>query len=238
MSVLPNSPRNEMMNRPVVQPEVVKYMRQKLRPLHGELREVQKEAQKKNVPIIPQETVAFMQFLLGQIKPQKILEIGAAVGFSASLMSEILPQAEVTTIDRYDVMIKQAKNNFKRLDLTEKITLLEGEAAEILKTLPSDTYDFIFMDSAKSKYIVFLPEILRIMKKGAVLMVDDVLQGGTIVQDFSEIPRGKRAIHKGLTKFLDSVLNCEGLTTSIVPLGDGLVLITKENDYVKILSNN
>lgn len=238
MSIPPNSPRNEMMNRPVVKPEVVDYMRQKLKPLKGELRQVQKEAQIKNVPIIPQETVSFMQFLLGQLKPNKILEIGAAVGFSASLMSEIVPQAKVTTIDRYDVMIQQAKANFKRLDLSDKISLLEGEAAEILKTLPDDEFDFVFMDSAKSKYIVFLPEILRIMKKGAVLMVDDVLQGGTIVQDLLEIPRGKRAIHKGLTKFLDTVLDCEGLTTSLIPLGDGLLLITKENDYVKTMKKN
>lgn len=233
MAIPPNSPRNEMMSRPVVKPEVVDYMRSKLKPLEGKLKQVQTEAQEKNVPIIPHETVVFLQFLLGQIQPKAILEIGAAVGFSASLMSETVPEAKITTIDRFDVMIKKAKANFQRLDLEDKITLLEGEAADILTTLPSNHFDFVFMDSAKSKYIVFLPEILRTMKVGAVLMVDDVLQGGTVTQEFEEIARGKRAIHKGLTRFMDTVLNHPKLTTSLVPLGDGVVLITKEASNIE-----
>ncbi|MDR1567143.1 MAG: O-methyltransferase [Streptococcaceae bacterium] len=228
MAIPPNSPKNEMMSRPIVKPEVLDYMRHGQRRLSGLLGNLESDAQARNIPIIPHETVVFMQFLLGQLKPKEILEVGSAVGFSASLMSEIVKDAKITTIDRFDVMIKQAKANFKKLNVEDKITLLEGEAEDILKTLPSAQYDFVFMDSAKSKYIIFLPEILRVMKAGAVLMVDDVFQGGTIVQDVSQIPRGKRAIHRGLKRFLDTVLNHPELTSTLVPLGDGLILITKE----------
>ncbi|KLO73061.1 O-methyltransferase [Enterococcus cecorum] len=224
--------RNEMMHRPVVMKELVQYLRTAQKPLAGELGEVEREANEQEVPIIPHETVVFMQFLLGQIKPQNILEIGCAIGFSSSLMAQFVGEnGHVTTIDRFDVMIEKAKKTYERLGLTDKVTLLEGQAADILPTL-TGPYDFIFMDSAKSKYIEFLPECLRLLKKGGVLMVDDIFQGGTILDPYESIPRGKRAIHRKLNEFLQVINTHPDLTTSLVPLGDGIALITKEVDEI------
>ena len=222
---------NEMMDRPVVNKQLVEYMRTKQKPLYGLLGELEADAHKRRVPIIPHETVVFLQFLLGQIKPKEILEIGAAIGFSSSLMAQFVGEGHVTTIDRFDLMIAEAKANYEKLNLTDKVTLLEGDAAEILPTL-SGPYDFIFMDSAKSKYIEFLPECLRLLKVGGVLMVDDVFQGGTILDAIEDIPRKNRSIHRKLNQFLDLVLNHPDLTSTLVPLGDGVLLITKEKDTI------
>ena len=226
--------RNEMMHRPVVKEELVDFMRTKQKKLSGELGLIEEEAHLAEVPIIPHETVVFMQFLLGQLKPKNVLEIGAAIGFSSSLMAQLISEkGHVTTIDRFDVMIKKAKATYERLGLTEKVTLLEGQAADILPEL-TGPYDFIFMDSAKSKYIEFLPECLRLLKKGGVLMVDDIFQGGTILLPDEEIPRGKRAIHRKLNEFLQVVMTHPDLTSTLVPLGDGVILLTKEKEQIHL----
>lgn len=225
--------RNEMMHRPVVKPELVEYMRNSQKQLPGELGKIEQDAHEKEVPIIPHETVVFMQFLLGQLQPKEILEIGTAIGFSSSLMANIVENSHVTTIDRFDVMIRKAKETYARLDNEAQITLLEGQAADILPSL-SGPYDFIFMDSAKSKYIEFLPACLRLLRKGGVLMVDDIFQAGTILQPIEEIPRGQRAIHRKLNLFLNTVMTHPQLTSTLVPLGDGVILITKESEVVDL----
>lgn len=230
--------RNEMMHRPVVKPELVAYLREEQKQVPGELGQIQKEANERGVPIIPHETVVFMQFLLGQIKPKNILEIGTAIGFSSSLMAQYAAKdAHVTTIDRFDVMIRNAKETYKRLGNEEQITLLEGQASDIFPTL-TGPYDFIFMDSAKSKYIEFLPECLRLLKKGGVLMVDDIFQAGTVLDPIEEIPRSQRTIHRKLKRFLKVINTHPDLTTSLVPLGDGVALITKEADEVIIVEED
>ncbi|WP_277891599.1 O-methyltransferase [Enterococcus lactis] len=224
--------RNEMMHRPVVKEELLDFMRTQQKKLPGELGKLEEEAHVAEVPVIPHETVVFLKFLLGQIQPERILEIGAAIGFSSSVMATTIGEnAHVTTIDRFDVMIEKAKKNYERLGLTDKVTLLEGQAADILPEL-SGPYDFIFMDSAKSKYIEFLPECLRLLRKGGVLMVDDIFQGGTILLPDEEIPRGKRAIHRKLNEFLRVVMNHPDLTSTILPLGDGVILMTKEAEEI------
>lgn len=226
--------RNEMMHRPVVKEELLDFMRTQQKKLPGELGKLEEEAHVAEVPVIPHETVVFLKFLLGQIQPERILEIGAAIGFSSSVMATTIGEnAHVTTIDRFDVMIEKAKKNYERLGLTDKVTLLEGQAADILPEL-SGPYDFIFMDSAKSKYIEFLPECLRLLRKGGVLMVDDIFQGGTILLPDEEIPRGKRAIHRKLNEFLRVVMNHPDLTSTILPLGDGIILMTKESEEIDL----
>lgn len=226
--------RNEMMHRPVVKEELLDFMRTQQKKLPGELGKLEEEAHVAEVPVIPHETVVFLKFLLGQIQPERILEIGAAIGFSSSVMATTIGEnAHVTTIDRFDVMIEKAKKNYERLGLTDKVTLLEGQAADILPEL-SGPYDFIFMDSAKSKYIEFLPECLRLLRKGGVLMVDDIFQGGTILLPDEEIPRGKRVIHRKLNEFLRVVMNHPDLTSTILPLGDGVILMTKESEEIDL----
>ena len=226
--------RNEMMHRPVVKEELLDFMRTQQKKLPGELGKLEEEAHVAEVPVIPHETVVFLKFLLGQLQPERILEIGAAIGFSSSVMATTIGEnAHVTPIDRFDVMIEKAKENYERLGLTDKVTLLEGQAADILPEL-SGPYDFIFMDSAKSKYIEFLPECLRLLRKGGVLMVDDIFQGGTILLPDEEIPRGKRAIHRKLNEFLRVVMDHPDLTSTILPLGDGVILMTKESETIEL----
>lgn len=226
--------RNEMMHRPVVKEELLDFMRTQQKKLPGELGKLEEEAHVAEVPVIPHETVVFLKFLLGQLQPERILEIGAAIGFSSSVMATTIGEnAHVTTIDRFDVMIEKAKKNYERLGLTDKVTLLEGQAADILPEL-SGPYDFIFMDSAKSKYIELLPECLRLLRKGGVLMVDDIFQGGTILLPDEEIPRGKRAIHRKLNEFLRVVMDHPDLTSTILPLGDGVILMTKESETIEL----
>lgn len=223
--------QNEMMHRPIVKPEIVEYMRTKQRKLTGQLYELEEHAHEKGVPVIPHETVMFLQVLLDQLKPKQILEIGTAIGFSSALMSQFVgDDGHVTTIDRYDLMIASARENYEKMGLNDKITLLEGDAAEILPTL-DQTFDFIFMDSAKAKYIEFLPYCMNVLKTGGMLVVDDILQAGTILSPIEEIPRKNRSIHRKLNLFLDTVMANEGLLSSIVPLGDGLILITKTENY-------
>lgn len=222
--------RNEMMYRPVVDKEVVEFLRNAQKPLNGRLGEIERQANKEGVPIIPHETVVFLNLLLGQIKPKQILEIGAAIGFSSSLMAQhVGNEGHVTTIDRYDVMIQKARKNYEELGLTGKVTLLEGQAADLLSTLEGP-YDFIFMDSAKSKYYDFFPDCMRLLKKGGMLIVDDVLQGGTVLAPKEDIPKNRRTIHRKLNAFLEIVMQHPSLESSIVPLGDGLLMVVKKDD--------
>ncbi|WP_288394975.1 O-methyltransferase [uncultured Vagococcus sp.] len=226
--------RNEMMHRPVLKDEVLDLVRNRQNKVSGTLGGIQAQATIDNVPIIPNETASFLRFFLKQIKAKNVLEVGTAIGFSASLMLDAMGEgSHVTTIDRFDVMIKKAKSNFEKLGVQEQVTLLEGDAKEVLPTLEGP-YDFIFMDSAKSKYIEFLPECLRLLKVDGVLMIDDVFQAGTIMHDIKEIPRSQRTIYRKLNELYDVVLNHEDLTVTILPLGDGVLMISKDVETIII----
>lgn len=226
--------RNEMMHRPVLKDEILELIRNRQKQMDGLLGEVQQEAYDKDVPIIPNETASFLKFFLKQIKAKEVLEIGTAIGFSASLMAQTMGKdGHVTTIDRFDVMIRKAKANFEKLGLSEQVTLLEGDAKDVLPTL-NGLYDFIFMDSAKSKYIEFLPECLRVLKKDGVIMIDDVFQAGTVMHDIKEIPKSQRTIYRKLNKLYDTVLSHPDLTVSILPLGDGVLMISKDVEEIEL----
>ena len=221
--------RNEMMYRPIINEDLLHYLRTEQKQLTGSLGDLEALAHENGVPVIPHETVVFLQFLLKQKQPKRVLEIGTAIGFSASLMAESLgKEANITTIDRFPVMIEKAKANFEKLGLADQVTLLEGDAADILSTLEGP-YDFIFMDSAKSKYIAFLPECLRLLSDDGILMVDDIFQAGTVLQPIEDIPRKNRAIHRHLNEFLEVVTTSPELTSTLLPLGDGVALISKNN---------
>lgn len=226
-----------MMSRPVVKPELVDFMRKELKPFSGGLAEIEAYANERGIPIIPHETAVFLNMIVGMLKPQQILEIGTAIGFSGSMMAQHLgEEGHLTTIDRFDIMIERAKNNFEKMGLSDKVTLLEGDAANILPTL-DETFDLIFMDSAKAKYYEFLPHCMRVLEEGGMLIIDDVFQGGTILEDEKEIPRRVRKIHRRLNLLMDTVLNHPSLETSLVPLGDGLLMIKKiaPHDFSYIL---
>lgn len=196
----------------------------------GVLGEIQREAIAAQVPIIPLETARLLSVLLSIQKPKHILEIGTAVAFSAGLMCRYLPpDGTLTTIDRFEVMLQDARANIKRMGLEHQIQLLEGDAADILPTLQGP-FDVIFLDAAKGQYSNFLPHCLRLLPVGGLLIVDDVLQGGTIAQTRFSVPRRQRTIHKRLRNFLWDITHHEALETSIIPIGDGLALCYKRKE--------
>ena len=212
------------MRRPVVKEEIVELMRQRQKQVTGSLKELETFARKENIPIIPHETVAYFRFLMETMQPKNILEIGTAIGFSALLMAEHAPDAKITTIDRNPEMIGFAKENFAQFDSRQQITLLEGDAVDVLSSL-TETYDFVFMDSAKSKYIVFLP---------GVVVLDDIFQGGDVAKDIMEVRRGQRTIYRGLQRLFDATLDNPGLTATLVPLGDGILMLRKNLAEVEL----
>ncbi len=189
---------------------------------------IEKEALADGVPIIRKEMGNLLKVLLLLKQPQKILEVGTAVGYSSILMSENMPEnCRITTIENYEKRIPVAKNNFKRAGKEEVITLLEGDAMDILKELDG-TYDFIFMDAAKGQYINFLPELLRLMTVGGLLISDNVLQEGDIVESRYGVTRRNRTIHTRMREYIYTLTHAEQLETSIVPIGDGITLSVKK----------
>lgn len=192
------------------------------------LEQIEQEALNDGVPIIRKEMQSFLKVLLRIKKPLRILEVGAAVGFSAILMSEYAPEdCRITTIENYDKRIPIARNNFKRAGKEAQITLIEGDAVEVLKTLEGP-YDFVFMDAAKGQYIAYLPEVLRILSPEGILVSDNVLQNGEIIESRFVVERRDRTIHSRMREYLYTLKHHEALETSIIPLGDGVALSIKK----------
>lgn len=191
------------------------------------LDQIEREATADYVPIIRKEMQSFLKFLLAMKKPARILEVGTAVGFSAILMAEYDPvPCQITTIENYEKRIQIARENFKRAGKEAQIALLEGDAAEVLKTLEG-SYDFIFMDAAKGQYIHFLPEILRLLAKDGVLVSDNVLQDGDVIESRFAVTRRNRTIHKRMREYLYTLTHSEELVTAVLPVGDGITLSTR-----------
>lgn len=188
---------------------------------------IEKEAIDSYVPIIRKEMQTFLKVLLAMKKPARILEVGTAVGFSAILMAEYDPiKAQITTIENYEKRIPIARENFRRAGKEEQITLIEGDAAEVLKTL-EEPYDFIFMDAAKGQYIHFMPDILRLLAKDGVLVSDNVLQDGDIIESRYVVTRRNRTIHKRMREYLYELTHHEELVTAVLPVGDGITVSTR-----------
>lgn len=193
------------------------------------LEELEKYSRETNVPIIRPQMQSLLKFLLTWGKPMKILEVGTAIGFSALLMSEYAPEGcHITTIEKYEKRIPLARENFKKAGKEENITLLEGDAIEILAEL-SDEFDLIFMDAAKGQYINFLPDILRLMAPGAILVSDNILQDGDIVESKYAVTRRNRTIHNRMREYLYALTHHEELETVILPVADGVTLSAKKS---------
>lgn len=191
------------------------------------LEAIEKEALDSYVPIIRKEMQSFLKVLLMIQKPMRILEVGTAVGFSALLMSEYAPcKSRITTIEKYEKRIPIARENFKRAGKDSQITLIEGDALDVLKSLDT-AYDFIFMDAAKGQYIHYLPEVLRLLKEGGTLVSDNVLQEGELIESRFAVERRNRTIHARMREYLYELKHTVGLVTSIIPLGDGVAVSTK-----------
>ena len=186
------------------------------------LETIEQEALASDVPIIRREMQSFLEVLLLMKKPMRVLEVGTAVGFSALLMSDYLPEGgHITTIENY------ARENFRRAGKEDKITLIEGDATEVLAEMEG-TFDFIFMDAAKGQYIHYLPNVLRLLSDGGCLVSDNVMQDGDIIESRFAVERRNRTIHARMREYLYELKHREDLVTSIIPLGDGVAVSIKQ----------
>lgn len=191
------------------------------------LNEIEKYAIETEVPIVRKSMQSLLKFLLYLMKPRNILEVGTAIGFSALLMNEYGPKdCHITTIEKYEKRIPIAKENFRKAGAEDRITLLEGDATDILKELEG-SYDLIFMDAAKGQYINFLPEILRLLAPGGLLVSDNVLQEGDIIESRFAVRRRDRTIHARMREYLYELKHHPELETVILPVGDGVTLSTR-----------
>lgn len=183
-------------------------------------------AQTQKVPIIRRQNESFIKSLLLMKKPENILEIGTGIAYSAIFMAKVLPKTHITTIENYEPRIIKAKENIKNAGLTERISLLEEDAQKALAQLEGP-YDLIFLDGPKGQYEAFLPELLRLLEKGGILLCDNVLQEGDIALSRFALERRKRTIHERLRSFLYDITHSDELETSILTIGDGMSLSIK-----------
>ena len=192
---------------------------------------LEQQALADEVPIIRKEAQSLLRFLLCLLKPERILEVGCAVGFSSAFMSEYMPEnCTITTIEKVEMRIKEAKKNLAAIPRAEQVTLLCGDANEVLKELAEkgETYPFIFMDAAKGQYMNFLPHLMKLLPEGGLLITDNVLQEGTIVESKYTIPRRERTIHMRMREYVYTLKHMEELETVVLPVGDGVTLSVKK----------
>lgn len=214
----------------IVDERMVTYIRSLEVPESAVIEAIEQEALRDRVPIIRKEMQSFLKILLMIKRPMRILEVGAAVGFSSILMSEYMPEGgHITTIENYDKRIPIARANFKRAGKEEQIDLIEGDALEVMHGLEGP-YDLIFVDAAKGQYIHYLPEVMRLLGTDGVLVSDNVLQEGDIIESRFAVERRNRTIHSRMREYLYELKHHDRLQTSIIPLGDGVALSVKRSD--------
>ena len=212
----------------IVNERIVSYIHS-LERSNGEVcDEIEEFAHQTNVPIIRKEMESFLRVLIEIKKPKRILELGTAIGYSAILMANTMSEdCRITTIENYDKRIPIARDNFKRAGVEEKVELLEGDALEILQKI-NEPYDFVFMDAAKAQYLVYLKEIMRLLPVGGILIADNVLQDGELVESRYAVERRNRTIHSRMREYLYEVKNMKELETTIIPIGDGITLSVRK----------
>ena len=214
----------------IVDERMVTYIRSLEVPESAVIEAIEQEALRDRVPIIRKEMQSFLKVLLMIKRPMRILEVGAAVGFSSILMSEYMPEGgHITTIENYDKRIPIARANFKRAGKEEQIDLIEGDALEVMHGLEGP-YDLIFVDAAKGQYIHYLPEVMRLLGTDGVLVSDNVLQEGDIIESRFAVERRNRTIHSRMREYLYELKHHDQLLTSIIPLGDGVALSVKRSN--------
>ena len=217
----------------IVDERMVTYIHSLETPESPLIEQIEQEALDTYVPIIRKETQSFLKVLLMMKKPVRVLEVGTAIGFSALLMCEYLPEnGHITTIEKYEKRIPIARENFKRAGKEDRITLIEGDALEVMRSLEGP-FDFIFMDAAKGQYIHYMPEAIRLLSKDGVLMSDNVLQDGDIIESRFAVERRNRTIHSRMREYLYELKHNDQLQTSIIPLGDGVALSVKKTMTVE-----
>jgi len=213
----------------IVDERITAYINTLEKELTPELLSLENRALKQHVPIIKKETQSILRFLLHLQQPKSILEVGTAIGFSALFMSEYTgDDCRITTIEKVPMRITEAEINLSDATFPhkDKIQLQKGEALEVLKELATgkDEYNFIFLDAAKAQYMSFLPELMKLLKKGGMLITDNVLQDGTVTNSRYSITRRDRTIHSRMREYLYTITHMAELETVILPVGDGIAI--------------
>ena len=212
----------------IVDNRITEYLHS-LETSRGELLDtIEKKAIEDGVPIIRSETAALLRSLTAALRPENILEIGTAVGYSALQMCQVMPaNCHITTIEKYEKRIPEAKENFRKAGEESRITFLEGDADMWLKELKGKQFDLVFMDAAKGQYLNWLPLLLDLMHVGAVLISDNVLQDGDVVQSRFAVQRRNRTIHSRMREYLYELKHMEEFETAVIPIGDGVTISTR-----------
>ena len=212
----------------IVDNRITEYLHS-LETSRGELLDtIEKKAIEDGVPIIRSETAALLRSLTAALRPENILEIGTAVGYSALQMCQVMPaNCHITTIEKYEKRIPEAKENFRKAGEESRITFLEGDADMWLKELKGKQFDLVFMDAAKGQYLNWLPLLLDLMPVGAVLISDNVLQDGDVVQSRFAVQRRNRTIHSRMLEDLYELKHMEEFETAVIPIGDGVTISTR-----------
>ena len=212
----------------IVDNRITEYLHS-LETSRGELLDtIEKKAIEDGVPIIRSETAALLRSLTAALRPENILEIGTAVGYSALQMCQVMPaNCHITTIEKYEKRIPEAKENFRKAGEESRITFLEGDADMWLKELKGKQFDLVFMDAAKGQYLNWLPLLLDLMPVGAVLISDNVLQDGDVVQSRFAVQRRNRTIHSRMREYLYELKHLEEFETAVIPIGDGVTISTR-----------
>lgn len=198
------------------------YIREHLRPESDELLcEMMEYADKNFIPVLLPESAVFLKQIVSIIRPQKTLEIGTAIGYSSQIILRNGGQ-KLYTVEIKEEMLEKAKEYFTRASLMDRVTCFLGDASEIIPLMQGE-FDFIFMDGPKTRYVDYLPHLKKMLKPGGILLCDNVLFNGMVAGD-SEFQRKKATIINGLDKFLCTLRDDKELTTSILPVGDGMSL--------------
>lgn len=192
--------------------------------------ELERYSRETNVPIIRPQMQGMLRFMVTYARPMKILEVGTAIGFSALFMSEYAPPGcHITTIENYEKRIPIAKHNFERAGKQDCITLIEEDAALALSSMRCDgEFDLIFMDAAKGQYINFLPDVIRLMSDKGVLISDNILQEGELIESKYAVTRRNRTIHNRMREYLYAITHSQELETVILPMADGITLSARK----------
>jgi predicted O-methyltransferase YrrM len=195
-----------------------------------EIAKFRKESEDRNIPIIHEEVANFIKVILHLHKPLKILELGTAVGFSSFFMAKIIDRDDlvIKTVERRDSFIDEASKNLEKLNYKGNIEILHGDALNILENL-EDTFDLVFIDAAKSKYLDFLPYCFKLLKKDGIIISDNVLYKGMIAND-DLVERRQKTIVRKMRKYLKTITNHPSMESSILPLGDGLAITVKKGE--------